>query len=336
METTPVLARDSTNTGNVQARKRVTFAAPLEQDGVQRGMAEERPTRTMETMSTAAATTSSETTPMARTTRPTARPESWAARAVNTSTVTSQFSTKSGVTTGARTKPTPQHVAGEQRSERYGGDERRVLDKQTGSEHDDDGQLEQHSERVQRRAVEPTLQLTDDEISDAQTKIRLVRRMVEAGEYRGQKVTKSFGLVVIETQNGQRVILPPVPGLRNEVKRWGLGCQECGSRATPREVIPPLRSIRGGDVGDRWALDVAGHLPTTSGGERYVIAAVEYVTRYAVAMTVKRHTAENVAAFLMKNVVLKFGAFREILTDGALELTGKVIEQLVIMLQAQK
>ncbi|KAG6620421.1 Gag-pol fusion protein [Phytophthora cinnamomi] len=183
METTPVLARDSTNTGNVQARKRVTFAAPLEQDGVQRGMAEERPTRTMETMSTAAATTSSETTPMARTTRPTARPESWAARAVNTSTVTSQFSTKSGVTTGAH---------------------------------------------------------------------------------------------------------------------------------------------------------VAGHLPTTSGGERYVIAAVEYVTRYAVAMTVKRHTAENVAAFLMKNVVLKFGAFREILTDGALELTGKVIEQLVIMLQAQK
>lgn len=101
-------------------------------------------------------------------------------------------------------------------------------------------------------------------------------------------------------------------------------------------MIPPLRGLRGGDVGDRWALDVAGPLPTTSGGERYVIAAVEYVTRYAVAVTVKRHTAENVASFLMKHVVLKFGAFRELLTDGAPELTGKVIEQLVIMLQAQQ
>ncbi|KAE9345486.1 hypothetical protein PR003_g7920 [Phytophthora rubi] len=50
----------------------------------------------------------------------------------------------------------------------------------------------------------------------------------------------------------------------------------------------------------------------------------------------KQHTADNVAAFLMKNVVLKFGAFRELLTDGAPELTGKVIEQLVILLQAQQ
>ncbi|KAG6611014.1 Gag-pol fusion protein [Phytophthora cinnamomi] len=45
METTPIMARDSTtratNTGNVHSRKRVTVAVPLEQDGVQRGMAEE-------------------------------------------------------------------------------------------------------------------------------------------------------------------------------------------------------------------------------------------------------------------------------------------------------
>ncbi|KAG6586700.1 Enzymatic Polyprotein [Phytophthora cinnamomi] len=74
----------------------------------------------------------------------------------------------------------------------------------------------------------------------------------------------------------------------------------------------------------------------SDGGQRYVIAALEYVTRYAVAVTVKQHTAENVAEFLMKHVVLKFGPFRELLTDGAPELTGKVIEELVILLQAQQ
>ncbi|KAE8959452.1 hypothetical protein PR001_g30712, partial [Phytophthora rubi] len=142
-----------------------------------------------------------------------------------------------------------------------------------------------------------------------------------------------------------------------EVKQWVRGCQECGSRkARPREIVPPLRSIKGGDVGDRWALDVAGPLPTSDGGPRYVIAALdvagplptsdggpryviaalEYVTRYAVAVTVKQHTAENVAEFLMKHVVLRFGPFRELLTDGALELTGKVIEELVVLLQAQQ
>ncbi|KAE9039765.1 hypothetical protein PR001_g7366 [Phytophthora rubi] len=77
-------------------------------------------------------------------------------------------------------------------------------------------------------------------------------------------------------------------------------------KASPREIVPPLRSIKGVDVDDRWALDVAGSLPTSDGGPRYVIAALEYVTRYAVAVTVKQHTAENVAKFLMKQVMLKF------------------------------
>ncbi|KAG2856678.1 hypothetical protein PC110_g20011 [Phytophthora cactorum] len=48
------------------------------------------------------------------------------------------------------------------------------------------------------------------------------------------------------------------------------------------------------------------------------------------------HTVESVASFLLEEVVLKFGVFREILTDGAPELTGKVIEKLVVMLQARQ
>jgi len=95
----------------------------------------------------------------------------------------------------------------------------------------------------------------------------------------------------------------------------------------PKEVIPPLRSLRGGDVGDRWALDVAGPFPIAEGGQRYVIAALEYVTRYAVATTVVQHTVESVADFLLSEVVLRFGPFRELLTDGATELTGKTIDR---------
>lgn len=81
---------------------------------------------------------------------------------------------------------------------------------------------------------------------------------------------------------------------------------------------------------------MAGPLPTTDGGERYVIAAVEYVTRYAVAIPSKQHTAENVAAFLMKQIVLKFGPFRELLTDGEPELVDKAVEQLALMLEVQQ
>ncbi|KAE8963471.1 hypothetical protein PF011_g29019 [Phytophthora fragariae] len=218
--------------------------------------------------------------------------------------------------------------------------------------------------------VEPTLQVTDEEVMNAQQHSKLVQRPLQDGKYRGMKIARTYGLVTIETQHGKRVVLPPAlwavifkemhgsvwaghlrgphtygrvaqlywwPRLLREVNRWVRGCQECGSRkARPREVIPPLRSIRGGDVGDRWALDVAGPFPVADGGERYVIAALEYVTRYAVARCVTRHTTESVASFLMEDVVLKFGAFRELLTDGAPEMVGKVIEQLVVLLQAEQ
>lgn len=224
----------------------------------------------------------------------------------------------------------------------------------------------QEEERVRGE----TLQLTDDEIIAAQKASRLVQRLMAAKVQNDMKIEVRHGLVVIQTEKGWRIVLPPAlwpivfkechdsvwaghlkaphtfarisqsywwPGLLHEVKQWVRGCQECGSRkARPRETIPPLRSIRGGNVGDRWALDVAGPLPTSDGGERFVIAAVEYVTRYAVATTVKRHTAETVADFMMKNIVLKFGVFREILTDGAPELTGHAVEELVTLLQAQQ
>lgn len=215
-----------------------------------------------------------------------------------------------------------------------------------------------------------TLQVTDDELVAAQQRSRWTRKLLEDGEYRGRKVQLTYGLAVIQTDRGRRVLLPPLLwavvfkelhgsvwgghlrephtynrvaevywwlGLRQGVRRWVRGCQECRSRkARPRQVVPPLRSIHGGDVGDRWALDVAGPFPVAGGGKRYVVAAVEYVTRYAVAASVQEHTAGVVAEFLMKEVVLRFGVFRELLTDGAPEMTGHVIELLVEMLQARQ
>ncbi|KAE8877332.1 hypothetical protein PF005_g18088 [Phytophthora fragariae] len=81
---------------------------------------------------------------------------------------------------------------------------------------------------------------------------------------------------------------------------------------------------------------MAGPFPVADGGERYVIAALEYVARYAVTRCVTQHTAEKVATFLMEDVVLRFGVFRELLTDGAPELAGGVMEKLVDMLQARQ
>ncbi|OWZ03175.1 hypothetical protein PHMEG_00025136 [Phytophthora megakarya] len=65
------------------------------------------------------------------------------------------------------------------------------------------------------------------------------------------------------------------------VARLAARSQEVGTR------LPGVRQQEGEatrNVCDRWALDVVGPFPKAGGGERYVMAAVEYVTRYVVAV----------------------------------------------------
>ncbi|OWZ06646.1 LOW QUALITY PROTEIN: hypothetical protein PHMEG_00021072 [Phytophthora megakarya] len=209
--------------------------------------------------------------------------------------------------------------------------------------------------------ADDTLQLHDDEIVRIQQKSKFVQKLVELGTYKGKHVETRYGLVTLKTNDRWRVVLPPTlwaivfkemhgsvwsghlrgphtygrvsqlywwPNLQREVYRW--------QKARPREIIPPLRSLRGGDVGGRWALGVAGPFPIADGGALYLIAVVKYVNRYAVACSTEQHTAQYVATCLMEEVVLKFRTFRELLTNGAPEMAGDVIDKLVMMLQARQ
>ncbi|POM58646.1 Enzymatic Polyprotein [Phytophthora palmivora] len=125
--------------------------------------------------------------------------------------------------------------------------------------------------------------------------------------------------------------------MRDRVYQWVSACQDCGSlKARPQAVVPPLRSVRAGAVGDRWAMDVAGPLPITANGHRYVIAAIESATRYAVAVAVPNHTAIVVARFLMERVILVFGSMREIMIDGAAEFCSEMTTELLALIQAKQ
>ncbi|GMF31606.1 unnamed protein product [Phytophthora fragariaefolia] len=198
------------------------------------------------------------------------------------------------------------------------------------------------------------VQCIDDDIKREQEKSAMVQSLLRKGAYPGQRVYRDGdGLVRAEVEGGGSIILPVVywalafkeahgsiwaghlrgpptyerlqrmhwwPRMREAVQSWFAACQDCGARkARPQAVVPPLRSVRTGDVCDRWAIDVAGPFPVTAAGNRYVIAAVEYTTRYAVSAAVSEHTAEEITRFLMDKVVLVFGPMREIMMDGAME-----------------
>ncbi|OWZ16706.1 LOW QUALITY PROTEIN: Retrovirus Polyprotein [Phytophthora megakarya] len=93
-----------------------------------------------------------------------------------------------------------------------------------------------------------------------------------------------------------------------------------------RSTVGPIRGPDG--VGVRWREPLCNELGTRRDGSspdhEHQQLGLEY------------HNAENVAAFLMKFVVLRLGPFRALLTDGEPELTGRAIEKLVELLQAHQ
>jgi len=146
------------------------------------------------------------------------------------------------------------------------------------------------------------VQFTDVDIQREQAKSAMVRKLRERGSYRGRRVCDGEdGLVHVDVEPGQtRILLPAVywalafkeahdsiwtghlrgpqtnerlrrlywwPEKGTTVSNWVAACQDCGSRkARPKAVVPPLRSVRTGDVCDRWAIAVAGLLPVTANG----------------------------------------------------------------------
>ncbi|OWY99560.1 RNA-directed DNA polymerase [Phytophthora megakarya] len=182
--------------------------------------------------------------------------------------------------------------------------------------------------------------------SEKKGSLRTVKKLRERRRYGSRAIEVENGLVCIKEDDGSnRVVLPSAlwASALRESHDSVYACHlrtpqtDCGSRKSKaKEVIPPLRSQGVGSPGDRWALDAAGPMPVTADGNRYVIAAVDYATRYAVVSTVATHTAKDVARFIADKLVFVHGPMRELVMDGAPELNSEVVKELVTALQASQ
>ncbi|KAE8990706.1 hypothetical protein PR001_g21421 [Phytophthora rubi] len=180
-------------------------------------------------------------------------------------------------------------------------------------------------------------QLVDEVIGKEQAKDRMVKNLRRKGKYRDRVIVVEDEIVYIVQSDGSKkeLLVAGYAGLRTKmgavVQRLRVEIDQA-----EREVIPPLRSQGVGSAGDRWALDDAGPLPVTAEGNRNVVAAVDYATRYAVVAAVPHHTAQDIAKFIANKLVFVYGHMREVVMDGAPELNGKVLDALVKALQVKQ
>ena len=89
-------------------------------------------------------------------------------------------------------------------------------------------------------------------------------------------------------------------------------CQVFGKKSLKEELYPVPVSIK---PFDRVALDVK-HVQTSRSGHRYIVAAIDYLTKYVEARPLRFQTSSEIALFLYEDIICRHGCPTIMVTDN--------------------
>lgn len=116
------------------------------------------------------------------------------------------------------------------------------------------------------------------------------------------------------------------PHMLKDTENYVKTCLHCQTRKTPKgSPAGLLQPIPVGLPFERVGVDVLGPFTKTNGGNRYIIVAMDYATKWAEARATPTATAEETANFLIDRIVCRFGCPNEILTDRGMNFRSNLV-----------
>src|SRR6266508_3114202 len=118
------------------------------------------------------------------------------------------------------------------------------------------------------------------------------------------------------------------PNMTKDVEQYVQSCYQCQMKQPIRKInelhpIPPSR------IFDRWGVDVVGPLPITQQQNRYIVVAVDYLSRWQEAKPLKEATASTIANFLYYEIICRYGCFKHLHTDRGTEFVNEIVQELM-------
>ncbi|PNH01078.1 Retrovirus-related Pol polyprotein from transposon [Tetrabaena socialis] len=113
-------------------------------------------------------------------------------------------------------------------------------------------------------------------------------------------------------------------GMARDVAAVVSECKVCDRANTSGNVRPEaLNPLPGLGPFYRWGVDLAGPLPPTARGHRYVMIAIEHFSKHIELVPLLDKTAACVAQAFLQHVLARFSAPAEVLTDQGTEFQGE-------------
>ena len=117
------------------------------------------------------------------------------------------------------------------------------------------------------------------------------------------------------------------PQMYETVRQYVKTCENCQKRGKPNrneELIPLVVEHPFHRIG----IDIKGPLPITEKGNRYIIVAMDYLTKWPEAKAITNIKAETVAKFIYEEIICRHGVPEEILSDKGTSFLNQVIREL--------
>lgn len=112
-------------------------------------------------------------------------------------------------------------------------------------------------------------------------------------------------------------------------------CEKYLQYATPNKRIKSIRCEITGPFG-RVHIDIIGPLPETERGNKYIIAAVDAMTRWPEAIPVNKKTAHEVSQFIIRDIFARHDAPQQLVSDQGKEFLNSVVAHLCQIMGAYK
>ena len=79
-----------------------------------------------------------------------------------------------------------------------------------------------------------------------------------------------------------------------------------------------------------WGIDMIGPInPKASNGHLFILVAIDYFTKWIEANLYTNVTAKNVARFIRRDIIARYGVPEAIITDNGSNLNNRIIDDLL-------
>jgi transposase InsO family protein len=128
------------------------------------------------------------------------------------------------------------------------------------------------------------------------------------------------------------------PNMKQELENYVRKCEKCQLNKVlrPKRKAPMEITTTAKHPFERCALDVVGPLTEEKSGNKYILTFQDDLSKFIVAIPIPRQEAETIAKEFVINVVLKFGAPAQVLTDQGSNFLSDLFKNVCKLLKIKK